>query len=510
MAHSIAALMLLHLCSISGAPPFDRPVAATRRLSLDSAASVSWTATLADAGLTRLCPAASNTSDGSLPRNCQLMNTSVAHGAVSIPATVPGDLVSDLQASGLIADPLVDTNFLNRTAAALWNADGWKYTTEFEVTADLMASGDVQLTFESVKAGAYANLNGHNLGHLDTQFMRFSFPVHGLLRQGTNNLSVTFAVAVDTHGRYMTCTGGDDWAPYTPALDQHSSLPGLNTSHAFTRGIVRSVYLAATAKGALLIEEVSPFVHHLGEYPTVPLTARTAGPWLVEVCTHVLVPVAAAARGRLRVVGNWSDTAHAQSSTNALNAGRHAVCLNITAASPELWWPNGLGRQLLYTVSVTFTPSGSSALAVNASATIGFRTLAFVTGNDTDVSFRAAAATGDGNAGHTMMYRINGHSVLGLGSNIIPLDEMDARVSAAQIENLVASLKAASYTMVRIWGGGVYWPSSFYSALDRAGILVYHDLCVSGYQLARPLFGSVVRFSLQASVYIPIVCSGVV
>lgn len=152
MAHSIAALMLLHLCSISGAPPFDRPVAATRRLSLDSAASVSWTATLADAGLTRLCPAASNTSDGSLPRNCQLMNTSVAHGAVSIPATVPGDLVSDLQASGLIADPLVDTNFLNRTAAALWNADGWKYTTEFEVTADLMASGDVQLTFESVKA----------------------------------------------------------------------------------------------------------------------------------------------------------------------------------------------------------------------------------------------------------------------------------------------------------------------------------------------------------------------
>lgn len=73
-------------------------------------------------------------------------------------------------------------------------------------------------------------------------------------------------------------------------------------------------------------------------------------------------------------------------------------------------------------------------------------------------------------------YRINGHSLLGLGSNIIPLDEMEARVSADKIENLVQSLKAASCTMVRLWGGGVYFPSSFYSALDRAGILVYHDL----------------------------------
>jgi beta-mannosidase len=75
-----------------------------------------------------------------------------------------------------------------------------------------------------------------------------------------------------------------------------------------------------------------------------------------------------------------------------------------------------------------------------------------------------------------MMYRINGHSIIGLGSNIIPLDEMEGRVTAAKIRNLVHSLKAASYTMVRIWGGGVYFPSSFYSALDRAGILVYHDL----------------------------------
>ena len=52
--------------------------------------------------------------------------------------------------------------------------------------------------------------------------MRFTFPVGGLLRQGANNLSVTFTEAVDTHGRYMTCTGGDDWAPYTPGKSKYT------------------------------------------------------------------------------------------------------------------------------------------------------------------------------------------------------------------------------------------------------------------------------------------------
>lgn len=193
MGPDVVVLMtqLLNLYSV-GAPPFDRPVAASHLYTLDSP-SVTWKAKLT-AGATSMCPAILNPSDGTLPRSCQSMNSTVTHGAISIPATVPGDLVSDLQASGLIADPLADSNFLNRSAAALWNADGWTYSAEFEATADLLAASDVQLTFESVKAGAMVRLNGCELGQLDTQFMRFAFPVRSLLRLGTNNLSVTFAV----------------------------------------------------------------------------------------------------------------------------------------------------------------------------------------------------------------------------------------------------------------------------------------------------------------------------
>ena len=38
-------------------------------------------------------------------------------GGIRIGATVPGDLVTDLQAAALIPDPLFDQNFLNST---LW------------------------------------------------------------------------------------------------------------------------------------------------------------------------------------------------------------------------------------------------------------------------------------------------------------------------------------------------------------------------------------------------------
>jgi beta-mannosidase len=40
---------------------------------------------------------------------------------------------------------------------------------------------------------------------------------------------------------------------------------------------------------------------------------------------------------------------------------------------------------------------------------------------------------------------------------------------------LVPQMQAANFNMVRIWGGGIYAPSAFMEACDRAGIMVWHD-----------------------------------
>ena len=68
-----------------------------------------------------------------------------------------------------------------------------------------------------------------------------------------------------------------------------------------------------------------------------------------------------------------------------LVAGSSDVTLNLTATdnAVKLWWPNGLGPQTMYTVNVTFVPSGGPPVTVLRR--IGFRVFVLVSANDTDV-----------------------------------------------------------------------------------------------------------------------------
>ena len=166
-----------------------------------------------------------------------------------------------------------------------------------------------------------------------------------------------------------------------------------------------------------MIESVTPLVSYLGDYPTAPLTAATSGSWLVSV--RVDLVSMGAVRGKLRVQGSWSDDASAESGVDGSSS---TFWLNLTATNPTLWWPNGMGRQDLHSVNVTFAPAAGradapTAVSVSASARFGFRYAVLVTTNDTNSALRQAAATGEGSAGHTMMFRVNGAPVLARGAN---------------------------------------------------------------------------------------------
>ena len=75
-----------------------------------------------------------------------------------------------------------------------------------------------------------------------------------------------------------------------------------------------------------------------------------------------------------------------------------------------------------------------------------------------------------------MMFRVNGAAVYSRGGNMIPMDLLEGRFSARGHRRLVRSAAEAHFTMIRIWGGGIYHPAAFYDACDAEGILVYHDL----------------------------------
>jgi hypothetical protein len=129
------------------------------------------------------------------------------HYVATPKATVPGDLVSDLQNAGIAPDPLTDTNFKNTT---FWNGKRWTYRKQFEWpnaaekgTGVVRAGEDeVLLVLEGVKMGAAISLNGELLGNITDQFLRTSYPVAALLKP-TNTLEVVFDQSIYTHGRFM-------------------------------------------------------------------------------------------------------------------------------------------------------------------------------------------------------------------------------------------------------------------------------------------------------------------
>ena len=68
---------------------------------------------------------------------------------LSIKASVPGDLLTDLELAGQIGDPLYELNFQN---ASIWNANVWTYSTTFGIDASTLA-GDATslLVFDGIK-----------------------------------------------------------------------------------------------------------------------------------------------------------------------------------------------------------------------------------------------------------------------------------------------------------------------------------------------------------------------
>jgi beta-mannosidase len=193
--------------------------------------------------------------------------------ADTINATVPGDIISDLFAAvrlsvclslsiapaltwaltlqGRIGNPLFENNFKNHS---LWTQD-WSYTSDFALPDDwtptaidaatpsagtggsassASSASEVLLVFESVKMGATVSLNGKPIGTLNDQFRRYIFPVSAAdLKPTGNRITVSFASSLTCSGRWMACTGGWDWAPYSDTMQE-----GATT---FSKGIVKSV-----------------------------------------------------------------------------------------------------------------------------------------------------------------------------------------------------------------------------------------------------------------------------
>ena len=144
--------------------------------------------------------------------------------------------------------------------------------------------------------------------------------------------------------------------------------------------------------------------------------------------------------------------------TNTTLSSNISLSLFIPDKHIDLWWPNGYGDQRLYDLSVY------NQGTLIGSRRIGFRIIKLIEHD-----------YGSAINGTSFYFLINYQPVFIKGSNWIPSDAFQERVSDEKLERLLRSAQLANMNMLRIWGGGIYERQSFYEIADRLGIMLWHD-----------------------------------
>ncbi|MEM7800816.1 MAG: glycoside hydrolase family 2 protein [Chloroflexota bacterium] len=373
------------------------------------------------------------------------------------PATVPGCVHTDLRAAGQVADPYYrdnesDLQWIGETA--------WIYRRTFTVDSNVMAEPVILLQCNGLDTLAEITLNGETVARTANQFIRYEFDVKSALKEGENTLSIYFESALlhgqeklkeryihswstDSHklpgGNYVRksqCNFGWDWGPklVTCGIWRDISLVGI--------GIARI--------GEVLVEQM----HDSGvsERRSVNGEAVNVG-LLVNVSAEVADTEAElVARLELSLDGN---KVFREETVLEGQIGSFAMQI----PDPQLWWPNGLGEQPLYTVKVTLIYAGM--VLDQWSKRIGLRQLNLVTRPDA--------------WGESFYFECNGVPFFSKGANWIPADTFVNAISDDLYKSLLVSAAEANMNMLRVWGGGIYEQEIFYDLCDELGLCVWQD-----------------------------------
>lgn len=108
------------------------------------------------------------------------------------PATVPGEIHTDLLRNKLIPDPYYRDN----EKKLLWiERKNWEYKTTFQVTATLLKKKNTELVFDGLDTYASVYLNNQLVLKADNMFRQWRVDVKKVLKSGNNNLVVVFQSA---------------------------------------------------------------------------------------------------------------------------------------------------------------------------------------------------------------------------------------------------------------------------------------------------------------------------
>lgn len=346
-------------------------------------------------------------------------------------AHVPGSVYADLMADGTMPDPFWRENELD--AFERMKKD-YVYQRAFTVTEAQLAHAHVELVYEGLDTLAHVSLNGCEIAFADNMHITWVWDVKEQLHAGENTLEIRFDSPI------LYCAKKAEEAPGWESSDATPGFRHLRKAHCMfgwdwgprlpDAGIWRPIFLrtwdTVRLENALMLQ-----AHHDG---VVDVTIRP------EIAGE----------------SAWSAEITAPDGEVLTLPETTAAEQLITIEHPQLWWPNGLGKQPLYRVTVRLATGDTRMWR------IGLRTMTVSREKD--------------EWGEEFCHVVNGVKVFAMGADYIPEDNILARVTPERTRRLLEDCKAANFNAIRVWGGGYYPDDAFYDICDELGLMVWQDL----------------------------------
>ncbi|XP_025729303.1 beta-mannosidase isoform X1 [Callorhinus ursinus] len=379
------------------------------------------------------------------------------NGSLELPGRVPGCVHSALLQRGLIQDPYYRFNDLNYRWISL---DNWTYSKKFKIPFNISKWQKVNLIFEGVDTVAKVLLNSVPIGKTGNMFKRYSFDITSVVRE-VNSLELCFQSSVlyaAQRSKAHSYSVPPDCPPpvqkgqcHVNFIRKEQSSFGWDWGPSFpTQGIWKDVRIEAYN------------ICHLNYFMFSPIYDNHTQGWNLEIESSFDVVSSKPISGQVIVAIPKLQTR--QTYSIELQPGERIVELfvkinkNVTV---ETWWPHGHGNQTGYNMTILFKLDGG--LSIEKSAKVYFRTVELI------------EEPIEGSRGLSFYFKINGLPIFLKGSNWIPADSFQDRVTSDLLRLLLQSAVDANMNTLRVWGGGIYEQDEFYRLCDELGIMVWQD-----------------------------------